>query len=294
MTGRAAIAVALALALAAGRAAAAEEAPGPFLGDGTRYADLPVARRVLLDVVAIPADAPRWSGPDAAGLLLALGSGIALMFPAHPSADVRLDRWISDAVNPHVPVVWNDVVQPALWGGIAVGGLGSWWLAARRGDAYVAQGCSLMGEALTVAQVYHLSVKLLLGREGPRDGDREGRILGPGASLRLYPAGTPSGHAATLYSLLSAGTAYFDPPLAAQVGLHALVGGLVVFHVVDHRHFLSDSLLGSVLGWSVGRWVVLHRRSGVDGPEPRVGARAFAVVPQLFPSGAGVALGGWF
>ncbi|ABC83853.1 phosphatase PAP2 family protein [Anaeromyxobacter dehalogenans] len=284
-----AIAAALALALAPASAAGAE--PGPFLGEGTRYADLPVVRRVLLDLVAIPADAPRWSAPDAAGLALALGSGLALMWPARPSADVRLDRWITRELNPHLPLVWNDVVQPALWGGIAVGGLGTWWLATRRGDAYVAQGCSLMAEALTVAQAYHVTVKLLVGREGPRDGDGEGRVLGPRASLRLYPAGTPSGHAATLYALLSSGTAYFEPPLAAQLGLHALVGGLVAFHVVDHRHFLSDSLLGSVLGWSVGRWVVLHRRSGPDAPRSR-GPSALALVPLPLPSGGGLALAG--
>ncbi|GAO04457.1 phosphatase PAP2 family protein [Anaeromyxobacter sp. PSR-1] len=287
-----ALAAALALALAQGSAAASEETePGPFLGEGTRYADLPVVRRVLLDLVAIPADAPRWSAPDAAGLALTLGAGLALMWPAEPSPDVRLDRWITRELNPHLPVVWNDVVQPALWGGIAVGGLGTWWLATRRGDAYVAQGCSLMAEALTVAQAYHVSVKLLVGREGPRDGEGEGRVLGPRASLRLYPAGTPSGHAATLYSLLSAGTAYFEPPLAAQLGLHALVGGLVAFHVIDHRHFLSDSLLGSVLGWSVGRWVVLHRRSSPDAPPSR-GPSALALVPLALPSGGGLALAG--
>lgn len=287
-----ALAAALALALAPASAAAAEGTePGPFLGEGTRYADLPVVRRVLLDVVAIPADAPRWSAPDAAGLALTLGAGLALMWPAHPSPDVRLDRWITRELNPRLPVVWNDVVQPALWGGIAVGGLGTWWLATRTGDAYVAQGCSLMAEALTVAQAYHLSVKLLVGREGPRDGEGEGRVLGPRASLRLYPAGTPSGHAATLYSLLSAGTAYFEPPLAAQLGLHALVGGLVAFHVIDHRHFLSDSLLGSVLGWSVGRWVVLHRRSAPGAPPSR-GPSALALVPVALPSGGGLALAG--
>ncbi|ACL67555.1 conserved hypothetical protein [Anaeromyxobacter dehalogenans 2CP-1] len=284
-----ALAAALALALAPG-AAAAEE-PGPFLGEGTRWADLPVVRRVLLDVVAIPADAPRWSAPDAAGLAVALGAGLALMWPAHPSADVRLDRWITRELNPHLPLVWNDVVQPALWGGIAVGGLGTWWLATARGDAHLAQGCSLMAEALTVAQAYHVSVKLLVGREGPHDGAGEGRVLGPRASLRLYPSGTPSGHAATLYSLLSAGTAYFEPPLAAQLGLHALAGGLVAFHVIDHRHFLSDSLLGSVLGWSVGRWVVLHRRSDPDAPPSR-GGSSLALVPLPLPSGAGLALAG--
>lgn len=279
----------VALGLSAGTAARAEPGPGLFLGDGYRYPDRPIVQRILFDVVAIPADVPRWSATDAAGLALTAVAVTGLMWPADPSLDVRLDRWFRERVSRTGPTVWNDWVQGTLWVGVAAGGLGTWGWATLRGDTYVAQGCSLMAEALTVAQVYHLTVKLLVGREGPQDGAGTGRVLGPGASLRLYPAGTPSGHAATLYSLLSAGTAYFEPPLALEVGLHLLAGGLVLFHVVDHRHFLSDSLFGSVLGWSVGRWVVLHRRS----PSPDRGAGpAVRLLPIAIRSGGGLALAG--
>ncbi|WP_248355904.1 phosphatase PAP2 family protein [Anaeromyxobacter oryzae] len=266
-----------------------EPRPSFGLGDGTRYDDRNVIARVLLDVVAIPADVPRWSAEDAIPLALVLDTSVALMVD-DPSADVRLDRWISSEVDPHLPLVWNDVMQPVLWAGIAVGGFGTWWWAATHDRAYVAQGMSLMGEAVAVSQVYHLAVKFAVGREGPRDGDRTGRVHGPATAFRVYPAGTPSGHAATLYALLSAGTAYFEPPMWAQVGLHTLVGGVVVFHVIDHRHFLSESLLGSTLGWSVGRWVVLHRASPArDRRGPSLG-----VAPLPVAGATGVSLVGRF
>ena len=272
---RAALLTALVVALGAPAPPARAGDVGLGLGDGTRYDDRNVIHRALVDLVAIPADIPRWSARDAVPLAGVTATGLALMV-GEPSPDVRVDRWARDDVNPHVPPVWNDVVQPLLWGGIAVGGLGTWWWASTHDQPYVAQGLSLMGEALAVAQAYHISVKLLVGREGPRDGDGTGRFGGPATAIRVYPAGTPSGHAATLFVLVSAGTAYFRPPLWASVALHALAGGLVAAHVIEHRHFLSESLLGSTLGWSVGRWVVLHRASparDVDGPAVRLTAR---------------------
>ena len=180
-------------------------------------------------------------------------------------------------------------MQPVLWGGIAVGGLGTWWWASATGHDHVAQGMSLMGEALAVAQAYHVSVKLLLGREGPRHASGEARILGPRASLRLYPAGTPSGHAATLFVLASAGCAYFEPPRWLELLVHGVASGLVLAHVVDHRHYLSDSVLGAGLGYGVGRWVVLHRASPPRDLPPPV---RVALVP--LPAVGGAAITGAF
>lgn len=286
VTTRAALALALALA---GRAAAAggdDRGEGPFLGAGYRYGDRPVHERALLDVVALPADAPRWGAGDVAALAGVAVVTIGLMLPLEPSLDVRLDRAITDELDPRLPTVWTVPMQVVLWGGIATGGLGGWWWAAASGRSSLAQGFSLMGEAVAVSQAYHVSTKLLLGREGPRNGEGEGRLLGPAAAIAMYPAGTPSGHAATLYALLSVWSAYFRPALAARLAGHAVVGGLVLFHVVDHRHFLSDVVSGSAIGWGAGQWVVSHRASrGAPGA-------SIAVFPV--PGGGGVALGGAF
>lgn len=276
--------------VAAGTSAGAED--GLLVGEDFRYDAQPVLRRVLADLVAIPADVPRWSAGDAAQVAVVLSSGVALMLPPGDPPDVRLDRWIRAEVDPRVPTVWNDAMQPALWGALAAGGLGTWWWAATHDRPGIAQGMSLMGEALAVAQVYHVSAKLLVGREGPRDGSGTARILGPGASLGFYPGGTPSGHAATLFSLASAGCAYFEPPGWAVALAYGSAGALVLFHVADHRHYLSDVVLGAGLGHGVGRWVVLHRAS--PGRGGRAGAASAAVVPFPLPGGAGVAVAAAF
>jgi hypothetical protein len=63
----------------------------------------------------------------------------------------------------------------------------------------------------------------------------------------------------------------------------------VAFHVIDHRHFLSDSLWGAAMGFYVGRWVVRHRESSLAGDTGAPAARA-TLVPLMLPDGAGLAL----
>lgn len=273
-------------------APAAREDEGFLLGEPYRYARANVVSRVLWDVVAIPANVGAWDGGDWAQLALWTGAVAVPWFAGDPSLDVRIDRWARSDVNPAVPTVWNDAMQPVLWASLAVGGFGTWAWAGATGRDDVAQGLSLMGEALAVTQVYHVTLKLLVGRDGPRDGDGTGTVRGPANAVAVYPGGTPSGHAATLFSLTSAGFAYFRPPAWAQAAGYVAVGSLVAFHVVDHRHFLSESIAGSAMGWYVGQWVVRHRASWRHGDrdrEPRV-----AIVAMPVAGGAGIAATGRF
>jgi PAP2 superfamily len=272
------------------RAGSAPREWGRLLGPEYRYDELNVVGRTLVDLVAIPANVDGW-GTDAWLQAGAVGATVAvLMMPRDPSLDVRLDRWLRRDVNGGSPLVWNDVMQPLLWSSIAVGGIGTWLWAAQGDHPDAAQGLSLMAESLAVSQAYHLGFKLLIGREGPRDGSMEGRVLGPGRALRYYPGGTPSGHAATLYGLLGAGLAYFDPPWWAHAAGHLAAGSLVAFHVIDHRHYLSESLWGAAMGWSVGQWVVRHRATRAGGPdEDRAFEARLVAVTADGATGVGVA-----
>ncbi|WP_242343681.1 phosphatase PAP2 family protein [Anaeromyxobacter terrae] len=287
---RLALVLAVAVAAAAPAGSRAGEDEGVYLGPRFRWAEMPVLKRVLHDVVAIPANAPRWSAGEWAELALWSGAVGVLMFPLANPRDAQLDRWIHRELDPRLPTVWTDWMQPLLWSGIAAGGLGTWAWAVANGNERVAQGCSLMGEALAVSQIYHLTFKFALGRDGPWDGDQSGDIKGPANALRVYPAGTPSGHAATIFSLTTAGLSYFQPRGWVQALGYGAAGTLVAFHVIDHRHFLSDSLWGSAMGFYVGRWVVRHRASPLDDAGRAVRAPRAAIVPLAVPGGAGLAL----
>jgi membrane-associated phospholipid phosphatase len=264
---------------------------GVFLGPEYRWAEMPVVQRVLYDLVAIPANVPRWSVGDFATFGLWAGAVAALAAPGSPSLDVRIDRWSRAHVSRTDPVVWTGPMQGVLWASLAVGTLGTWGWAIATDHRDIAQGLSLMGESLAVFQAYHVASKLVLGRDGPMDGDGLGTFRGPVNAVRVYPAGMPSGHAGTLYSLASAGLAYFDPPLWGHLVVHAAAAVIVAGHVIDHRHFASESLAGAAMGWYTGQWVVRHRASRLD--EPTVGRAPgprVAIAPLVQAGATGVAL----
>lgn len=262
---------------------------GHFLGPEYRWGEMPLAERILHDVVAIPANVGRWDAADWAQLGIIGGGVAALWFGSRPSADLRLDRWTRVHVNPHLPTVWTRPMEFTLWPVLVGGALATWGWATTHDRPRIAQGLSLMAEAIVVFHVYHVTLKVLIGREGP-SGVGEGRVLGPFQALRSFPSGTPSGHAGTLYAALGTATAYFDPPAWLQALGHVAVGTLIALNVVDHGHYASEALWGGAMGWYVGRWVVTHRASpGASAERERV-----RVMPIALQRGLGLALSGTF
>ncbi|PTL84695.1 hypothetical protein DAT35_06410 [Vitiosangium sp. GDMCC 1.1324] len=263
--------------------------PGLFLGDEYRYGRMVLPLRVLADIVAIPAGMARWEAPDwAAFSLVTLMTG-ALMFPLDHPLDATIQDAIHRKLGPDHFKVWTPVgdvlVNGAIYGTVA--GILAWGLVQDQPRAV--QFAALVVEAFAVTQAYHLTFKLLLGREGPNDGDGLGRILGPSESFNLFPAGTPSGHTASLYAILGVATAYVDSlPLA--VALHAFGLLFAATIVMDDYHFLSDVVWGGAMGYAIGQWVVHHRAS--RGAPAKVGPLLMvSVSPMVTPGGAGVAAG---
>ena len=233
--------------------------PGFLLGQQLRYGEAGVFKRVLFDVAAIPGNLPRWDEEDWALFTGLNAAGGALMWPLQPSLDVRIDRGIRDVFDPWMPDIWGMEFQIPLWGGLAVGGFGSWGIGALTGNDELAESMSLVGESVAVAQVYHLFFKLLTGRQGPRRGEKTGLFLGPTEAPRLFPEGTPSGHFATIYAIYGASQAYWEFPLVWDVVGHAVIGTLAATHVLNHRHYASEIVLGSAMGYAISHWVVRHR-----------------------------------
>lgn len=235
--------------------------PGILLGDELRYPTTWVGPRVAFDLAAIPANIPRWQLKDWGVFAAVTGATIALMWPTGPSPDVRIDRWIARKMDPWMPDLWRPTNQAILLGGLGLGGVVTWGVAHAQHKDALAEGISLVMESVAVAEVLHLVLKFLIGREGPGDGDGLGSVLGPSAAPRLYPAGTPSGHFASLYAVVGAAEAYWRPHWAVSTLIHLAVGAAALTNVINHRHYLSDIVAGGAMGYATGYWVVRHRAS---------------------------------
>lgn len=270
-------------------------AHGLFTGDEWRYrSDNKVGglfARIAADLVAMPSGAPWWSAGDWALFGTTVGSTVALSV-GRPSLDVRFHYLVQYELlgGPGHFTVWNRVGDLIIWPTAGAAVLTLLVVGLITGDEFATQTALLMAEAFAVAQLYHNLIKLLTGRAGPQTPELEGDYFGPARGWKLWPAGTPSGHMASMYSLLAVLMYSVDhPALYVGLNLFALVFGAAL--IGDNYHWLSDVTLGAAIGFCVGRWVVQHRSThfvyGKD-PPPLV---TVTPLPILLPGGGGGGFG---
>ena len=122
----------------------------------------------------------------------------------------------------------------------------------------------------------------------------EGRYYGPVEAVKLWPAGTPSGHMASMYALLSVVMHAVDHP-GVWVGLNALALVFGASLVGDNYHWVSDVILGAAIGFCVGRWVVRHRSTFYVYGRDSTPLVHLGLAPLVLPgSGAGLGVVGSF
>ena len=277
-----------------------DQAPhGLFTGDEWRFRrDNLVGgffARIAADLVSMPTGAPWWGGGEWALFGTTVGSTLALSV-GRPSLDVRFQYFVEYELlgGPGHFTVWNRTGDLIIWPTAGAAVLTLLIVGLITGDAFSIETALLMGEAFAVAQLYHNMIKLLSGRAGPGMPELAGEYFGPAAGYKFWPAGTPSGHMASMYALLSVLMYSVDSP-ALYVGLNLFALAFGAALVGDDYHWQSDVTLGAALGFCVGRWVVQHRSThyvyGKDSP-PLIDV---SVMPLILPgSGAGFGLVGAF
>ncbi|MBN1533548.1 MAG: phosphatase PAP2 family protein [Spirochaetes bacterium] len=233
----------------------------PFQSDAYRYQNRWLVPRALSSLVSCSLGILEWDGSDwfIAGMVTA--STASLMVPMGGlSADTRLYYRVRDMRDDDVRCLFPDISSVA-WGCIIAS-----WTALWYGTGWIAQSSAVMEyisltlEAVGLTQFYHVTFKLLLGREGPPQGHGGGTIHGPARSLELFPYGTPSGHIATLYAMTTVAAEYLDS-WVLRILSHVAAAYYAVNLIYNDAHFASDIIWGASIGYYVARWVVKHRSS---------------------------------
>jgi len=144
-----------------------------------------------------------------------------------------------------------------------------------RGDRFRAATYDL-SQAFLVNQVYTTALKLVVQRERPDESDQ-----------RSFP----SGHASNAFAIASVFTKHYKK---LRVPLYGFATFVATSRMAANKHYFSDVVAGSCLGWVIGRSVV--RRNGrppdVKAPkpdEPGLGT-TWQVVPWAGPAGDGTGL----
>ena len=144
-----------------------------------------------------------------------------------------------------------------------------------------ARETGLLGaEALIDSAIVVTALKEITQRARPLAGRERSEFFERGTSF-------PSGHSVEAWSLATViANEYHDRPLV-QIGAYGIASAVSLARFTGRKHYLSDVLVGSAMGYGIGRYVyhAHHRKSSDSGGDEEEESRDRAkrwplIVPQ--------------
>ena len=136
----------------------------------------------------------------------------------------------------------------------------------------------LSAEALVDSAIVVTALKEITQRRRPLSGKSRSDFFDGGSSF-------PSGHSIEAWSLATViANEYHDRPLV-QITVYGIAGAVSVARFTGEKHYLSDVLVGSAMGYGIGRYVyhAHHRKNSDSGDEQESRGRSRAwplIAPQ--------------
>jgi membrane-associated phospholipid phosphatase len=142
----------------------------------------------------------------------------------------------------------------------------------------------LGAEALIDSNIVAVALKTTSQRQRPPEDHSSGEFFAGGSSF-------PSGHAISAWSLATViAQEYGHHRPLVQVGTYGLAAAVSLSRYTGRNHFLSDVLVGSAMGYGIGRYVYhKHHDSALDARSEKksndfVRSRLFPrIVPLYYP-----------
>lgn len=113
---------------------------------------------------------------------------------------------------------------------------------------YLRDTGKLAAEALIDATIVDFTFKEITQRPRPLEDGGSGRFFAGGHSH-------PSGHSSAAWSVATVFACRYDDKPLVHYGAYLAAGAVGISRFTARRHFLSDILVGSALGYGVGRYV---------------------------------------
>jgi hypothetical protein len=184
---------------------------------------------------------------------------LLLPFMATTAGLIASDSWMSKQVpdRPDQLKTSRDISNYSVAGLIGVSG-GSFLLGKISGNDHLREAGFLSGEAALNSTAVDYALKGLSQRPRPMIGNGNGTFFQGGSSF-------PSQHAAAAWSIASVFAHEYPGPLS-KVLAYGLASAVTLTRVTSQQHFPSDALIGSALGWFIGRQVYrAHHDSELGG-----------------------------
>jgi len=126
----------------------------------------------------------------------------------------------------------------------------------------------LAAEALIDSKIVVIALKGISQRARPLSGKDRSRFFRGGTSF-------PSGHAIQAWSVATVIASEYHDHLAVQIAAYGIASAVAVSRFTGLKHYLSDVLVGSALGYGIGRYVYRahHRKNSASGIKEEEDAR---------------------
>lgn len=148
------------------------------------------------------------------------------------------------------------------------------------GNARAQETGRLGGEALIDSALVFTALKSVSQRPRPTIDDAHAEFFDGGYTF-------PSGHAASAWALATVIANEYHDRRAVQVAAYGLASAVSVSRYTARKHFLSDVLVGSAIGYGIGRYVYkTHHDPALDSPgaEVRRESARSKLIPFVAPS----------
>jgi hypothetical protein len=124
-------------------------------------------------------------------------------------------------------------------------------------DAHATETGILSGEAMVDSLAVNEVLKVIALRERPAVDDARGRFFQTSVG---FNSSFPSNHCVVAWSSAAVLTSEYNGPLT-KIAAYGLATGVSAARVLGRQHFPSDVLVGSAIGWMIGRYVVRRHRT---------------------------------
>jgi len=136
------------------------------------------------------------------------------------------------------------------------------------GDKKSTETGVLASSAMLQSGILVTFLKGIFGRQRPFWADGVDRWSGPVGFFKRFESGQqgrydsfPGGHSITAFSLATVVAMQYRKTVWVPILAYTTATGVALSRVTENKHWLSDSLVGSALGYVIGRLVVRNHRS---------------------------------
>lgn len=252
---------ALLLLALAGHASAQNTAPTGTLPDAPQpqfqFNDTPVTlratpHRFLQDQKAIWTSPAHLNESNALGpVLLVLATTAAITTDHQVMNSSKLQN---ASLNSHANTASDGLVGGFIAAPVLIYGLGE-----LHHDDHATETGILGGESILDSLVVSEALKFVSLRERPTVDNARGRFFQTSVGT---DSSFPSNHAIIAWAAAGAIASEYKGPLT-QITAYGLATGVSAARILARQHFPSDVLVGSAVGWMIGRYVVhRHHRAG--------------------------------